>query len=108
MVGSVREVINVVIALGALLAVAGLIIIAWVNRFDPVLTEQVVKNFAAIIGLPFAFIAAFVVVALFREGAGPMEFSGFGLTSKGASGEIILWILCFLAIAGSIQLLWRN
>ena len=78
-----------------------MIIAAWVNRFDPVLTELVVKNFPAIIGLPFAFIAAFVVVAPFRQGSAPIEFGGFGVSFKGASGEIILWILCFLAIGQS-------
>ena len=103
-----REAINVILAVIALLAVAGLIAVAWLNRFDPVMTDLVVKNFAAIIGLPFAFIGAFVVVALFRQGSGPIEFSGFGVSFKGASGEIVLWMLCFLAIATSIRMLWRT
>jgi hypothetical protein len=103
-----RQIINLGIALVALGATAALIIAAWYNRFDPVLSDLVVKNFAAIIGLPFAFIASFVVVALFRQGTGPMEFDGFGLHFKGASGEIVLWILCFVAISGMIRLLWRS
>jgi hypothetical protein len=103
-----RPIINIGIALAALAATASLIVAAWVNRFDPVLTDLVVKNFPAIIGLPFAFIAAFVVVALFRQGSAPIEFTGLGLSFKGASGEIILWILCFLAISGSIRMLWRS
>jgi hypothetical protein len=104
---SLRQAINVGIALIAVIAAAILIIAVWYNRFDTVLSDLVVKNFAAIIGLPFAFIGAFVVIALFRQGAGPVEFSGFGLTFKGASGEIVLWVLCFLAIAGSIHMLWK-
>lgn len=103
-----REIINIGIALIALSATATLIVAAWNNRFDPVLTDLVLRNFAAIIGLPFAFISAFVVVALFRQGAAPLEFIGFGVDFKGASGEVVLWILCFLAISGSIRLLWRN
>jgi hypothetical protein len=103
-----RQIINLGIALIAIAATAGLIAAAWFNRFDPVLSDLVVKNFAAIIGLPFAFIAAFVVVALFRQGAGPIEFDGFGLHFKGASGEIVLWILCFVAISGAMRLLWQR
>jgi hypothetical protein len=71
-----RQIINLGIAVVALGATAALIVAAWVNRFDPVLSDLVVKNFAAIIGLPFAFIASFVVVALFRKGTGPIEFDG--------------------------------
>jgi hypothetical protein len=103
-----RRAINLGIALVALLAVALLVGAAWYNRFDPVLTELVVRNFAAIIGLPFAFIAAFVVVALFRQSETPVEFEGFGLKLKGAAGEIVLWILCFVAIAGAIAFLWKG
>lgn len=100
-----RRLINLAIALAALTLVALLISAVWYNRFDPVLTELVVRNFAAIIGLPFAFVAAFVVVALFRQGETPVEFEGFGLKLKGAAGEIILWIL---SIAGAIAFLWKG
>jgi hypothetical protein len=46
---------------------------------DSVLSEFVVKNFAAIIGLPFSFVAAFVVVALFRQGEPPLDFAALNL-----------------------------
>ena len=103
-----RRVINLGIALFALLGVALLITAVWSNRFDPVLSKLVVSNFAAIIGLPFAFIASFIVIALFRQGETPLEFDGFGLKLKGAAGEIVLWILCFLAMSGAIAVLWRS
>ncbi|WP_157619601.1 hypothetical protein [Skermanella stibiiresistens] len=103
-----RQTINLVIAIADIGGTAVLIFALWANRFDLVLSELVIKNFAAIIGLPFSFIGAFVVVALFRQGADPIEFEGFGLHFKGASGELILWILCFIAISGAIRLLWRN
>jgi hypothetical protein len=103
-----RRAINLGIALISLAATGSLIAVAWENRFDPVLSELVVKKFAAIIGLPFAFIASFVVVALFRQGEKPLEFDGFGLRLKGAAGEIVLWILCFIAIIGAIALLWKH
>ena len=102
-----RRVINLGVAVVSLIAVALLIAAVWHNRFDPVLSNLVVKNFAAIVGLPFAFIAAFIVIALFRQGETPIEFDGFGLKLKGAAGEIVLWIMCFVAISGSIAVLWR-
>ena len=104
----VREIVNIILAIAGILIIGILIALLWINRFDTVLTNLVVSNFPAIIGLQFAFVAAFIVVALFRQGADPMEFGGFGLTFKGSAGEIVLWILSFLAITGTIHMLWRN
>jgi hypothetical protein len=103
-----RKIINLCIAVMALLATGVLIGALWNNRFDPVLKELVVKNFAAIVGLPFAFVAAFAVIALFRQSETPLEFEGFGIKLRGAAGEIVLWVLCFVAISGCIALLWRS
>jgi uncharacterized membrane protein YbhN (UPF0104 family) len=64
-----RRQINLGIAVVSLMGAAFLIAAVWSDRFDPVLSELVTKNFAAIIGLPFAFVASFVVVALFRRPA---------------------------------------
>ena len=103
-----RNAINIALALIGLIAVGVLFAAAWVNRYDPILTEMVVRNFPAIIGLPFAGLAAFVVVALFRQSEGVIEFEVSGLKLKGAAGQIVLWVLCFLAIVGAIALLWRS
>jgi hypothetical protein len=46
------------------------------------------------------------VVALFRQGDAPMEFKGLGLEFKGASGEVTLWLLCFVAISTMIKWFW--
>jgi hypothetical protein len=103
-----RQVVNLIVAVVALGATAALIVVVWLNRYDAVLTELVVKNFAAIVGLPFAFISAFVVVALLRQSDSAIEFKGLGVEFRGAAGEIILWLFCFLAITGAIKLLWRT
>lgn len=103
-----RSIINIGIALFSLLAVGSLVAAAWINRFDPVLTELVLKNFAAIIGLPFAFLGAFVVVALFRQSEGDIEFEAIGIKFKGASGQIMLWLVCFLSISAAIAFLWND
>lgn len=103
-----RSGINIGIALVSLIGVAALVSAAWFNRFDPVLTELVVRNFAAIIGLPFAFLGAFIVVALFRQAEGNIEFKAIGVEFKGAAGQILLWVICFLSIAAAIALLWKS
>ena len=103
-----RRQINLGIAVVSLIGTAFLIAAVWSNRFDPVLSALVTKNFAAIVGLPFAFVASFVVVALFRQGESAVDFDAFGVKLKGAAGEIILWLLCFVAISGSISLLWKG
>jgi len=64
------------------------------------------QHFAAIVGLPMALLASFIVVLVLRVSAGPIEFEAWGLKFKGASAPIVFWILCFLSIAVSIKMLW--
>ena len=71
-----------------------------------VLLEITVKHFPAVVGLPLAaLLAAFIVVAL-HHAAGPLKFEGLGFKFEGGAGEVILWVICFLAIAAAIRLLW--
>ncbi len=63
-------------------------------------------HFAATIGLPLAAIAALCICFLLKFTSGQIEFEAFGLKFRGASGPILLWIFCFLAIAEMIKLLW--
>ena len=65
-----------------------------------------VEHFAATVGLPLAAIAAFVIVVLLQQGEAPLEFEGLGFKFKGSSGQILLWVVCFLAISGAIKFLW--
>ncbi len=70
------------------------------------LIQIIEKHFAATIGLPMAALAAaFLVIGLSHSG-GPVRFEGLGFRFEGTSGEIILWIACFLAITAAIKLLW--
>lgn len=77
------------------------------NYVEPGLIVEIVRgHFAATVGLPMAaLLAAFIVVGL-RHTDGPMKFEGLGFKFEGASGQVILWVFCFLAIAGAIRLLW--
>ena len=61
---------------------------------------------AVVLGLPTGALAAFCIVLFLEAKSGRIEFEGFGFKFRGASGEVILWVICFLAIAGAIRLLW--
>ena len=95
------------IALLAVLGIAFFLVALWVNRYDPLLTEITIANFPAILGLPLAAITAFIVVAVFRQSENPIEFEALGFKLKGAAGEIVLWIACFITIVVGIRLLWK-
>jgi hypothetical protein len=63
-------------------------------------------HYAAIIGLPSAAIFSFILVVLLRQIDGPIIIEGFGFKFQGAAGQIVMWILCFLAMAAGIKICW--
>jgi|SRR5215218_11139538 len=80
-------------------------------HLSPELAEWVgigVKNFRVVVGLPLAAIFAFIIVAFLRQSGDSIEFEGLGFKFKGATGPVILWLLCFIVIAGAIKLLWTD
>jgi len=68
--------------------------------------DIITQHFAATVGLPFAAIAALVLVIVLEASSGPVEFEALGFRFKGASGQVVLWIAVFLAITLAIKLLW--
>lgn len=70
--------------------------------FDQVAIEHLVS----VIGLPCAAISSLVLVLVLRTVAGNVEFKVLGFEFKGASGPIIMWILCFLAMTLAITKTW--
>jgi hypothetical protein len=68
--------------------------------------EMVKEHFAATIGLPSGALAALLLVTIFEINAGRVEFKVIGFEFKGAAGPIVMWVVCFLAIAISIRMLW--
>ena len=95
-------VLILIVPVVAVLAVTGLL-----NFMEPGLMREVEKeHFAAVVGLPMAaLLSAFIVVGL-RHSEGPIKFETLGMKFEGASGQVILWIICFLSIALAIKLLW--
>ena len=57
------------------------------------------------LGLPAAAVGAFTIVTLFRTTDGKIKFRIPGVVFEGASGPILMWILCFVTIVGGIRIL---
>ncbi len=64
------------------------------------------------IGLPWAAIFAFAVVAVLlrafppsTDSSGQLQLKAFGLEFSGPSGPITLWLMCFLGFVFALKLL---
>lgn len=64
------------------------------------------KHFPAVIGLPAAAFGAICVVLVLEVKSGRVEFELWGLKLKGASGEVVLFVIVFLSFALAIKVLW--
>jgi len=71
-----------------------------------IMVEVTREHFAAVVGLPVsAIFSAFIVVAL-EQSSGPVKFEGLGFKFEGSAGQVVLWVLCFLALVIGIRVLW--
>ena len=67
------------------------------------------EHYAATIGTPLSALTAFCIVVLLQiMNQGPIEFEALGFKFKGASGPVVLWIFCFLAVVAGFSLLWSR
>lgn len=73
---------------------------------DGWMVQLVRSQFPAIILLPMSALGALCIVLLLRLSSGPLEFRAIGFEFKGASGQVVLWVVCFLAMVASVKLLW--
>src|SRR5262245_44570500 len=71
------------------------------------LMTTVYDHFPAIVGLRFIGFAALALVLLLESRSDqPIEFKAIGFEFKGASAPIVLWVLCFVAIAVCLRFMW--
>jgi hypothetical protein len=69
--------------------------------------ELASAQFRAMVIVPAAAIASFVIVWAFGVTKGPIEVSGTGLFSfKGAAGHLVFWLLVFMAIVTAVNMSW--
>ncbi len=73
---------------------------------SPQLAEFLKQHAPVTVGLPIAAVLSLLLILLLRETAGKLEFEALGFKFRGASGPVVLWVLCYLAITLSIKLLW--
>lgn len=64
------------------------------------------SHFVAVVGLPLSAIAALCLVQILQITSGDIEFKVLGFEFKGASGQVILWVIVFLAIVLGIRIVW--
>jgi len=78
------------------------VVVADRGFFDRLVLEHVVTT----IGLPCVAIASLILVLILRTVSGNIELKILGVEFKGASGPILMWILCFLALTLAISKTW--
>jgi hypothetical protein len=72
------------------------------KRFNDILYDHL----AAAIGVPLSALTALTLVLALEQASGDVVFEAWGLKFKGASGPIVMWVLCFLALIAGVKALW--
>ncbi len=105
----VRIIFQFVVVLGALLLIAsyvGYLLFRLYNTGTLFLEPCMWALLPVTVGLPIGAILALVIVLVLEVTSGQIEFAVSKFTFTGASGPIVLWVLCFLTIAFAIYLNW--
>ena len=97
----------VLVALSLIAGYAGYLLFRLYNTGTQFLEPCMWALLPVTVGLPIGAILALVIVLVLEVTSGQkIEFTVSQLTFKGASGPIVLWVLCFLTIAFAIYLNW--
>jgi hypothetical protein len=92
----------------AFLGVSAFTLVLWRGFRDQAWVSTAQQHFAAVIGLPMSAIAALFIVLVLRIASGPIEVELGPLKFKGAAAPVVFWLICFIAIALMIKLLWAS
>lgn len=66
-----------------------------------------VTNFRGVVGIPSAIIAATGIVALLSSSVGgEFKIQVWGLHLEGPSAPITMWVVCFLALAVAVHVMF--
>lgn len=65
-------------------------------------------NASMLIALPQCAAVSFALVVFLRQTDGPITIEGLGFKFTGAAGPVILWILCYLAMAYSCKIVSKG
>jgi hypothetical protein len=103
-----KKIAKAIVVVGVAVMMMFFIIFVGTHAIEPGswVAEMAKTHFAAVIGLPFIALLAFFIVIILEFSFGTIQFEGLGFKFRGASGPIVLWALCFLAITVAVRLLW--
>jgi hypothetical protein len=96
----------IAVGLVTLLSIYFFGIIGWRGVQNGYWIKNTQDHFAAIVGLPAAAVGSLFLVLVLRLTTGPIEVEIPGLKFKGAAAPIVFWLVCFLAMAYAIRMLW--
>lgn len=103
----VRQVARWVVLLGAITwGVFAGGFLAYNSLGDRFIVDLTKKQFGAMILVPLAGLMALCVVIILEWTAGQIKLKVPGFELEGASGPIVLWVCCFLAIVAAFRAFW--
>lgn len=98
---------NLYLALTAIVVSAAIAFRFFTADWQEEYFANVVKDhFAAVVGLPAIAICSFILVTVLEQSAGPVKFKGLGFEFDGSSGQIAMWLACFMGMAAALKMLW--
>src|SRR5215203_2996674 len=65
---------------------------------EPWFMKIMKEHFAAFFGVPIATLIALAIVIVLRISAGPIEAEFWKIKLRGAAGEVLFWVICFLSV----------
>jgi hypothetical protein len=98
--------------MGWAIVIAGTGFILWFGyaiffgSLESVVFGMAQQHYATVVGVPCCGLGALFIVLLLRNVAGAIQVKILGLELKGASGPIIMWILCFLTLTLAMMKTW--
>ncbi|TKJ33946.1 MAG: hypothetical protein CEE38_19060 [Planctomycetes bacterium B3_Pla] len=95
-----------VVVLGVVFTCSFFAVLVYSFFTDEQWVELSKEHASAVVGIPIATVSAFLLVSILQVTTGKVEFEGIGFKFRGASGPVVLWIACFIAMVISIKLLW--
>jgi predicted neutral ceramidase superfamily lipid hydrolase len=102
-----KTIVTWVLALAVPVATA-VVLTSFLTLFPADSLLEIAKNhFAAVVGLPISAVFCVFLVVVLQQTSGPVKFEGLGFKFEGTSGQVVLWVLCFLAVAVAIKLVWN-
>lgn len=106
-IDAARRWMALVLSFMSALIVIGIVVLLWATSWGPAIENVLIDHFAAIIGIPGCVIAAFVIITFFRQSERVLQVKMLGCEFHGASGEIVLWTVVYLALVLSLKILWN-